>query len=157
VTGGALVSGSSSILPNKPLTGVPPVVDPLANMPPPDPQVLGLLTKPGVNTMNGLIVPPTIVSDTINNVLAGGTSTSLLGNLLGSVLGVLGLGGGSSSYTGPLTPISLTPGVYRGGIQVNNTQLVLAPRNLHHGRRRLSGLRRIHRDGRRRNDLQHVL
>ncbi len=119
VTGGTLVSGSSSILPNKPLTGVPPVVDPLANMPPPDPQALGLQTKPGVNTMNGVTMPPTIVQDTIDSVLAGGTSTSLLDG----ALGLLGLSGSDA----PLTPISLTPGVYKGGIQVNNTQLVLAP------------------------------
>lgn len=123
VTGNAQVGSYAAILPNAPVTGVPPISDPLANMPAPDPQALGLTTKAGVNTMNGVQVPPTIVSDTIQTVSSGGSSTSLLGGLL-NILGGL-LGGGNSS--GPLTPISLTPGVYKGGIQVNNTQLNLAP------------------------------
>jgi hypothetical protein len=122
VTGNAQIGSNAAILPNAPVTGVPPISDPLANMPAPDPQALGLTTKAGINTMNGVQVPPTIVSDTITNVASGGSSTSLLGGLL-NILGGL-LGGGNS---GPPTPVSLTPGVYKGGIQVNNTQINLAP------------------------------
>lgn len=102
VTGGAKISPYASITPGV-VTGVPPVADPLAGLPVPDPVALGLPSYPGVRAS----LDP----------LTGVQVTTVKSTLSDAATGVAEVGG----------ELILKPGVYKGGIFSQDVPLVLEP------------------------------
>lgn len=100
VTGSAAVSPSAAVIPG-PVTGTPPIADPLASLPVPDPNALGLSTYSGVDLK--LDFGQLVVSPLDNTVPLSGVA--------------------SQSLTG----IVLRPGVYKGGIRTKDVPIVLQP------------------------------
>jgi hypothetical protein len=103
VSGGAKVDGGT-VQPG-PVTGVPPVADPLAMIPEPDPQTLGLRTFPGVKL----------------SLDHGKPEVDLINPQISSLSGVVDVQQGSK------TEVVLSPGIYSGGIEVKDVPVIMQP------------------------------
>jgi hypothetical protein len=103
VTGGTKIDGGT--VQASPVTGVPPVADPLAMVPEPDPQTLGLRTFPGLKISLDKNQP----------------KIDLLNANVSSASGVLDV------HQGQKAAVVLSPGIYTGGMELKDVPVIMQP------------------------------